>query len=92
MDDWGWEHLTSWIAMRLELPIGPLFRIIEGPTGGRPWPQTGVRSQLRHLAAKAGVRRRFAPHQLCHAHAVEWHAKEFRSMSSSANSGTATSA
>jgi len=71
MDDWGWEHLTPWIAQRLKLPLGPLFCIIEGPTRGRPWPQTGVRSQLRRLAAQAGVRRRFAPHQLRHAHAVE---------------------
>jgi integrase/recombinase XerD len=30
-----------------------------------------VRQQLRRTAAKAGVRRRFAPHQLRHAHAVE---------------------
>jgi integrase/recombinase XerD len=26
---------------------------------------------MRHLALEAGVRRRFAPHQLRHAHAVE---------------------
>ena len=26
---------------------------------------------LRRLAARAGVRRRFAPHQLSHAHAIE---------------------
>ena len=71
MDDWGWEHLTPWIAQRLELPLGPLFCIVEGPTRGRPWLQTGARSQLRRLAAQAGVRRRFAPHQLRHAHAVE---------------------
>ncbi len=30
-----------------------------------------MRSQLRRLAVRAGVRRRFAPHQLRHAHAVE---------------------
>jgi site-specific recombinase XerD len=30
-----------------------------------------VRSQLRWLADQAGIRRRFAPHQLRHAHAVE---------------------
>ncbi|MGB0093035.1 MAG: site-specific integrase [Solirubrobacteraceae bacterium] len=34
-------------------------------------PPAGVRSQLHHAAARAGVRRRFAPHQLRHAHAVE---------------------
>ena len=27
--------------------------------------------ELRQLAVEAGVRRRFAPHQLSHAHAVE---------------------
>jgi site-specific recombinase XerD len=31
----------------------------------------GVRAQLRRTAQEAGVRRRFAPHQLRHAHAVE---------------------
>jgi site-specific recombinase XerD len=30
-----------------------------------------VRSEFRQLAARAGVRRRFAPHQLRHAHALE---------------------
>ena len=30
-----------------------------------------MRLQLRRLAVEAGVRRRFAPHQLRHAHAVE---------------------
>ena len=30
-----------------------------------------TRAELRRLAAVAGVRRRFAPHQLRHAHAVE---------------------
>jgi integrase/recombinase XerD len=70
MDDWGWEHLRLWASQRLELAAGPLFCIIGGPTRGRPWPQTGVRRELRALAARARVRRRFAPHQLRHAHAV----------------------
>jgi site-specific recombinase XerD len=30
-----------------------------------------ARAQLRHAAVLAGRRRRFAPHQLRHAHAVE---------------------
>jgi site-specific recombinase XerD len=30
-----------------------------------------VRTELRRLAPQAGIRRRFAPHQLRHAHAVE---------------------
>ena len=38
---------------------------------GVPCSPTAIRVQLRRLAAAAGVRRRFAPHQLRHAHAVE---------------------
>jgi len=71
MDDWAWEHLTAWVQRRLELPLGPLFCTICGPTRGRPWSATAVRSELRRLGTQAGVRRRFAPHQLRHAHAVE---------------------
>jgi integrase len=41
------------------------------PTRGRPWSAAAVRADLRRTAATAGVRRRFAPHQLRHAHAVE---------------------
>jgi len=48
-----------------------LFCVIDGPTRGRRWSATAARSELRDLAAAAGVRRRFAPHQLRYAHAVE---------------------
>jgi site-specific recombinase XerD len=71
MDAWGWEQLRPWLAARVELPLGPLFCIIDGPTRGRAWSSAGVRVELRRLAARAGVRRRFAPHQLRHAHALE---------------------
>jgi site-specific recombinase XerD len=71
MDDWGFEHLTRWLERRVELPVGPLFCVIDGSTRGRAWSSTAVRAELRRLAVEAGVRRRFAPHQLRHAHAVE---------------------
>ena len=71
MDAWGWEQLRPWLAARVELPVGPLFCVIDGPTRGRPWSSANVRVEFRRLAARAGVRRRFAPHQLRHAHAVE---------------------
>jgi hypothetical protein len=71
IDAWGWEQLRPWLAARLELPIGPLFCVIDGPTRGRPWSSANVRVEFRRLAAQAGIRRRFAPHQLRHAHAVE---------------------
>jgi site-specific recombinase XerD len=71
MDDWGWELLRPWLTARAELPAGPLFCIIDGRTHGRAWSAAAVRSELRRLAARAGVRRSFAPHQLRHAHALE---------------------
>ena len=71
MDEWGWEQLRPWLSARAELPVGPLFCVIDGPTRGRPWSSAAVRSELRRLAAQAGVRRRFAPHHLRHAHALE---------------------
>ncbi|MGO9900562.1 MAG: hypothetical protein ACLP0J_12875 [Solirubrobacteraceae bacterium] len=80
------EHLGRWREHRVQLPVGPLFRIIDGPTRGRAWPATVVRGELRELAAQAGVRRRFAPHQLRHAHAVELARRGCPSTSSNANS------
>jgi site-specific recombinase XerD len=71
MDEWAREHLQPWIDLRVELPVGPLFCVISGPTRGRPWSPAAARADLRRTAATAGVRRRFAPHQLRHAHAVE---------------------
>jgi site-specific recombinase XerD len=71
MDAWAWQQLQPWLQTRLELPVGPLFCVITGPTRGRHWAHAAARSELRQAAAKAGVRRRFAPHQLRHAHAVE---------------------
>src|SRR3954447_14220238 len=71
MDEWAWEHLQPWIDVRLELPVGPLFCVINGPTHGRPWSPAAARADLRCVSAGAGVRQRFAPHQLRHAHAVE---------------------
>jgi site-specific recombinase XerD len=67
----AWEHLRPWLGARAELRVGPLFCIIDGPTRGRPWSGAAVRTEMRRLAVRAGVRRRFAPHQLRHAHALE---------------------
>lgn len=71
MDRWAWEQIDPWLAVRAQLPVGALFCILRGPTRGRPCAPAGVRVQLRNTARTAEVRRRFAPHQLRHAHAVE---------------------
>jgi site-specific recombinase XerD len=71
MDQFGFEQLAAWLAHRVLLPPGPLLCVIDGATRGRRWSATAARGELRQLAVDAGVRRRFAPHQLRHAHAVE---------------------
>src|SRR5436305_5840182 len=71
MDRWAWMHLDPWLELRPQLPVGRLFCVLRGPTRGRPCASAGIRAQLHHAAATAGIRRRFAPHQLRHAHAVE---------------------
>jgi hypothetical protein len=61
MDAWGWEQLRPWLAARADLPIGPLFCVIDGPTRGRGWSGSSVRFELHRLATQAGVRRRRDP-------------------------------
>jgi len=62
MDAWGWTALAPWLTERATLPVGPLFCVISGPTAGHAWSAAAARHQLHHVAAEAGVRRRFAPH------------------------------
>jgi site-specific recombinase XerD len=71
MDRWAWQQLEPWLELRARLPVGALLCVIRGATAGRHWEQSAARRQLRRAAAAAGVRRRFAPHQLRHAHAIE---------------------
>lgn len=71
MDRWAFEQLEPWQEIRTQFPVGPLLCVIHGPTAGRHWEQASARRQLARIAATAGVRRRFAPHQLRHRHAVE---------------------
>ena len=55
MDAWSWENLRPWLAERLELPAGPLFCVIDGPTRGRPWSATAVRGEFHRHATEADV-------------------------------------
>lgn len=72
MDPWGWERIKPWLTYRETLEPGPVFCVIQGPTSGtRVWSHTDVRVALKKTAARAGVRKRCAPHQFRHAHAVE---------------------
>jgi integrase len=71
MDAWGWDELEPWLEIRRLLPVGPLLCVLNGATRARQWSPAAARAERRRTAAAAGVRRRFAPHQLRHAHAVE---------------------
>ena len=71
MDAWAWSAIQPWLAERAKLPAGPLFCVIVGPTRGHRWSESAARLELHRTAIQAGVRRRVAPHQLRHAHAVE---------------------
>jgi site-specific recombinase XerD len=55
---------------RAELPVGPLFWSSTAQPRATLVERRGP-LRVRRLAAQAGVRRRFAPHQLRHAHALE---------------------
>ena len=69
MDEWGWER-SPLAECPSRIPARPLFCVIDGPTRGRPWSGASVRASSGGRGA-AGVRRRFAQHQLRHAHALE---------------------
>jgi site-specific recombinase XerD len=72
MDRFGWDELEAWLREREQFARGPVFCVLEGPTAGtRQWADNDVRLQLHKLAAKAGIRKRIAPHQFRHALAVD---------------------
>jgi hypothetical protein len=64
-------QLQPWLSARAALPIGAAVLHHRWPDPRTTVVKRGVRVELRRLAAQAGVRRRFAPHQLRHAHALE---------------------
>jgi hypothetical protein len=68
----AWSAIEPWLADRVALLVRALFCVVDGPTRGRAWSASAARVELRHVALKAGVRRRFGPHQLRHADAVEF--------------------
>jgi len=71
MDRWAWSQLEAWIAVRRQLPVGALLCMSRGATAGRHWESSSASKRLARTATNAGVRRRFAPHQLRQPHAVE---------------------
>lgn len=62
MDDFGFRHLRAWLELRKELPVGPLFPVVLGPTAGRRLSPSGARSSIKLVARRSGIRRYFHPH------------------------------
>jgi site-specific recombinase XerD len=71
MDRWAWGNLTRGLRSVASSQPGAVLCVIHGSTAGSRWEASAARKQLHQAAGRAGVRRRFAPHQLRHAHAVE---------------------
>ena len=55
MDEWGWSQLRRWLELRRNLPVGPLFCVINAPSTGAPWSTAAVRNRFRKLAARLQV-------------------------------------
>lgn len=71
MDDFGWAELRAWMALRQDLPHGPIFCQVRNPHVGQPLSDNSWRCSLRALGKKAGLRRRCNPHAFRHTAAVE---------------------
>jgi hypothetical protein len=91
MDGWGWRQLEPWLEYRRQLPVGPLFCVLHGPSRGRPWAPPAVRRELRRAGARAGVRRRWRHISSATPTPWRWPTRGCRWSSSSASSGTPTS-
>jgi site-specific recombinase XerD len=57
MDHWGWDELHPWLELGVELPVDPLFCVINGATRGRHWSSAAARADLCRTAIAAGWRR-----------------------------------
>jgi integrase len=71
MDGRDGQQLQPWLNIRATLRVGTFLCVIHGPAAGGHWEQSAAPKQPRRTAQAAGVRRRFVPHQLRHAHAIE---------------------
>src|SRR3954471_13651784 len=61
MDDWAWEQLERWLAVRITLPVGPLFCVLTGRParahGRRPRPASSCGTPPSSPASGADSRR-----------------------------------
>ena len=92
MDDWGFEQLEPWPRAREQMPVGPLFCMINGRSGGRPW-RVGRSSDAASSRSARGCPAALRPPIGYFAYRpLSCFARTCRSTSFSASSATATSA
>lgn len=84
IDDFAGKLLRDWLAERAELlsresqwpgstpDAGAAFCIVNRPTIGRPMHDNSARQAVKHIARKAGIRRRIHPHGFRGSVATEW--------------------
>jgi integrase len=69
MDEWGFEHLDAWLEHRVQMQVGTLFCVIDGPIAGvrgqppqpapnyADWPLTrGCGDGSRRISSATGTR------------------------------------
>ncbi len=65
MDSWAWEYIEPWQQLRTQLPVGPFFCVIHGPTAGRNWEAVlsppSTRTNRRHGRRAPSIRTSPAP-------------------------------
>jgi site-specific recombinase XerD len=67
MHAWAWSAIEPWAADRAELPVGPLFCVIHGPTQGCAWADSAA--SLRRAQSRSQTPARAPP--VAPPHAVE---------------------
>jgi site-specific recombinase XerD len=71
MDAWGWGSCGRGSPPASSCRSGRCSASSTARLADGRWSSANVPVEFRRLAAHAGIRRRFVPHQLRHAHAVE---------------------
>jgi len=57
MDRRAWHQINPWLERRLELPVGALLCVTDGPTRGRPWSLSAGGATLSQRRCRASRKR-----------------------------------
>jgi integrase len=72
MDEWAWEQIAPWLDYRYDrYPPGPVFCVVQGPTKGGRWSESGARTFYHQMGRRAEIAKRIHPHIMRHTFAVD---------------------